>query len=146
MIDVYPHPRTERQLPLRADVINRLLGTDVPESEMVKILKPLGFGILGDTDGHRTVVVPTDRYDVERDCDLAEEVCRYVGYNKVPSTIMKGVATARPTERQNFHDKLIEALLGYGLYECETFSFYSRKAWDNIICPPMTRCAAPWSS
>ncbi len=135
VIDVYPHPRTERRLPLRADAINHLLGTNVPESEMVEILKPLGFGIVGDTDGDRTVVVPTDRYDVERDCDLAEEVCRYVGYNKVPSTIMKGVATARPTERQNFHDKMIEALVGYGLYECETFSFYSRKAWDNINLP-----------
>ena len=135
VIDVYPHPRTERQLPLRAGVINHLLGTNVPESEMVEILKPLGFGIIGDTDGNRTVVVPTDRYDVERDCDLAEEVCRYVGYNKVPSTIMKGIATARPTERQNFHDRMIEALVGYGLYECETFSFYSRKAWDNINLP-----------
>lgn len=142
IIDVYPQPRESREIPLRADVINRLLGTDIEVEEMIAILEPLGFSVekntiagLFDKDQAYTVIVPPERYDVERDCDLAEEVCRYVGYNKVPSTIMKGVATARLTERQIFHDKMVAALVGYGLYECETFSFYSKKSWDNINLP-----------
>lgn len=142
VIDVYPQPRLPREIPLRPDAINKLLGTDVPVEEMIAILEPLGFEVekktlagLFDKEHAYTVIVPPERYDVARDCDLAEEVCRYVGYNKVPSTIMQGTATARPTERQIFHDKMIQALVGYGLYECETFSFYGKKAWDNINLP-----------
>lgn len=142
VIDVYPQPRLPREIPLRPDAINKLLGTDVSVEEMINILEPLGFEVekkalagLFDKEHAYTVIVPPERYDVARDCDLAEEVCRYVGYNKVPSTIMHGTATARPSERQIFHDKMIQALVGYGLYECETFSFYGKKAWDNINLP-----------
>ncbi|MBC5580348.1 phenylalanine--tRNA ligase subunit beta [Anaerofilum sp. BX8] len=143
IIDVYPQPRAERRIPLRPGAINRLLGTEVPVEQMIAILKPLGFGIekkpltalVEHEESPYVVVVPPERYDVERDCDIAEEICRYVGYNRVPSTIMKGVATARPSELQTFRSRMIEALVGYGLYECETFSFYGKKAFDNINLP-----------
>ena len=98
--------------------------------EMVDILLPLGFRLEGDV-----VVCPTLRDDVKRDCDLAEEVARYVGYNKMPSTLMKGVAEARPTPRQSFDEKLTRTLAGYGLWECENFSFYSAKCFDAIHLP-----------
>ncbi|MEG2595459.1 MAG: phenylalanine--tRNA ligase subunit beta, partial [Ruthenibacterium sp.] len=97
---------------------------------MVAYLLPLGFVMDGED-----VIVPPKRYDVERDCDLAEEVARYVGYNKMPSTAVRGVASARPSERQQFHTKMIDALVGYGLYEIETFSFFSRKAFDAVHLP-----------
>ena len=137
IIDIYPQPRTERRIPLRAHAVNRLLGTELSAEAMTDILRPLGFGIepAGSLGGEYTVVVPPDRYDVARDCDIAEEVCRYVGYNKVPSTIMRGIATARPSELQIFRKKMITALVGYGLYECETYSFYGKKSLDNINLP-----------
>ena len=114
----------------KSSVINRLLGTSLSRQEMVDILLPLGFRLEGDV-----VVCPTLRNDVKRDCDLAEEVARYVGYNKMPSTLMKGVAEARPTPRQSFDEKLTRTLAGYGLWECENFSFYSAKCFDAIHLP-----------
>ena len=130
VVDIYPAPRTENHVPLRPEVINRLLGTSLSRQEMVDILLPLGFRLEGDV-----VVCPTLRNDVKRDCDLAEEVARYVGYNKMPSTLMKGVAEARPTPRQSFDEKLTRTLAGYGLWECENFSFYSAKCFDAIHLP-----------
>lgn len=127
IVDVCTQKREERRVRLRPSVINKLLGTELSREEMVKILLPLDFKMDGDD-----VIVPSDRFDVERDCDLAEEVARYVGYNKMPSTIMRGIATARPTPRQIFDDEMTEALVGFGLYEIETFSFYSPKAFDAI--------------
>lgn len=62
-----------------------------------------------------------------------------MGYNKMPSTILKGVACARPTERQTFRETMLDALTGYGLYEIESFSFYSRKAFDAIHLPEHSR-------
>ena len=69
VVDIYPAPRTENHVPLRPEVINRLLGTSLSRQEMVDILLPLGFRLEGDV-----VVCPTLRDDVKRDCDLAEEV------------------------------------------------------------------------
>ncbi len=88
-----PHP------PAAPRPVNRLLGTQLSREEMVAILLPLGFEMDGDD-----VIVPSSRWDVERDCDLAEEVARFVGYNKMPSTIMQGVASARPHQRQTFRE------------------------------------------
>ncbi len=127
IIDVYPVKRENRRITLRPNTINTLLGTDLSREEMIDILLPLGFVMDGDE-----IICPTDRWDMERDCDVAEEVARYVGYNKLPSTVMKGVAQARPTARQDFDELMTRTLAGYGLWECETFSFYSRKCFDLI--------------
>ncbi len=130
IIDVYPAPREKRRIPLRPEAVNRLLGTALGREEMVDILLPLGFAVEADE-----VVCPTWRWDMERSCDIAEEVARYVGYNRLPSTLMRGTAEARPTPRQCFDKKMLDALAGYGLWECETFSFYSPKCFDAIRLP-----------
>ena len=130
IVDIYPTPRVSRRIPLRVDAVNKLLGTKLSRDEMVNILLPLGFEMDGDV-----VVCPTDRWDMERDCDIAEEVARYVGYNKMPSTMMRGTAQARPTARQSFDRLMLDTLAGYGLWECETFSFYSPKCFDMIELP-----------
>lgn len=135
MIDIYPQPRTQRHVPLDVDRINTILGTKLSKQEMVDILIPLGFGIEGDV-----VIVPTHRYDVAKDdvtklYDLAEEIARIYGYNNLPSTIMGGVASARPTPIQSFTKQVIQALLGFGFYEIETFSFYSPKNFDLLNLP-----------
>lgn len=130
IVDIYPTPREKRRILLRPATVNRLLGTQLSREQMVDILLPLGFEMDGDM-----VVCPTDRYDMERDCDIAEEVARYVGYNRLPSTVMRGVAEARPTARQDFDEKMCATLAGYGLWECETFSFYSPKCFDQIELP-----------
>ena len=130
VVDVWTQKREERRVLLRPEMVNKLLGTNLDKQQMIDILLPLGFVMDGDD-----VIVPSDRWDVERDCDIAEEVARYVGYNKMPSTIMTGVASARPTERQTFREKMLNTLVGYGLYEVETFSSFSRKSFDAINLP-----------
>lgn len=130
IIDVYPAPRRERRIPLEPEAVNKLLGTGLTRQQMVDILLPLGFAMDGDE-----VVCPTWRWDMERSCDIAEEVARYVGYNRLPSTLMQGRAEARLTTRQCFDQKMLNALAGYGLWECETFSFYSPRCFDAIRLP-----------
>lgn len=130
VIDDYPAPRTERRVPFRVDAINALLGIELSRQQMEDILLPLGFAIEGDE-----VVAPTWRYDVSVYQDLAEEVARFVGYDVIPVTGLRGTADARPTPRQTFDTKMCNTLIGYGLWECETFSFYSPKGFDLIRLP-----------
>ena len=130
VVDVFPQPRTNRRVTLAPDSINKLLGTSLTRQEMVDILLPLGFEMDGDE-----VVCPTWRWDVQRSCDLAEEIARFVGYNNIPSTVMRGSAQARPPPRQNFEEHMSQALAGFGLWETESFSFYSPKCFDLINLP-----------
>ncbi|MEG2929035.1 MAG: phenylalanine--tRNA ligase subunit beta [Oscillospiraceae bacterium] len=134
-IDVYTQPRTVRTVPFDVARINKILGTSLSRKAMEDILIPLDFAIDGDN-----VTVPTHRYDIAKDAltqynDLAEEIARIYGYNKLPATIMKGSATARPTPRQGFTQNMVKALLGLGFYEIETFSFYSPKNFDLLNLP-----------
>ena len=62
--------------------------TDIAAEEMVSILKKLDFQVEGDQ-----VTVPSWRSDVEAMADLAEEVARFHGYNKIPVTLMRGTTT-----------------------------------------------------
>ena len=134
-IDIYPQPRTERHVKFDVDKINKILGTQISRDEMEKILLSLDFGVKGDD-----ITVPTHRYDIAKDKvtemnDIAEEIARVYGYNKLPSTIMNGIAVAKPTEMQRFTKKVVNALLGFGFYEIETFSFYSPKNFDLLNIP-----------
>ena len=76
----------------------RLLGTDVSEAEMRRILLALGFELDGDT-----IIVPSWRGDVEHYSDIAEEVARFYGYNNIPGTAdarRRPPAAATPTRRR----------------------------------------------
>ncbi len=135
IIDEYPSPRYEREVKLDSDRINAILGTQISKEDMIKTLVSLGFKVENDV-----VTVPTHRYDIAKDevtqyHDLAEEIARMYGYNKLPSTIMRGAATARLTQRQLFTKNVIKYLLGLGFYEIETFSFYSPKNFDLLNIP-----------
>ncbi len=131
-IDVYKDKRSPRIIPLECDKINKILGTDLQDKEIIDILNRLDLKV---NDGK--VVIPTDRYDIAKKevvqmNDLAEEVARIYGYDKLPSSIMKGIATARPTPMQTFTTRAVNALLGFGYYEIETYSFYSPKNFDLL--------------
>ena len=76
VIDILNYVPQPRVLKLEPEKINALLGTDVSEAEMRRILLSLGFGLEGDT-----ILVPSWRSDVEHYSDIAEEVARFYGYN-----------------------------------------------------------------
>lgn len=130
IVDVYPSPRGERRVKLQADKINALLGTRLTEKQMIDILLPLDFKV-----ENGEVIVPTNRYDVSRYCDLAEEVARFVGYNKIEATALSSATCARLTPRQTFDELIVDVLCGFGFYEVETFSFYSKKSFDAVNLP-----------
>lgn len=107
--------------------INNFLGTDMPEAEMTEYLERLEFKI---KDGK--AYAPYYRIDIECKADLAEEVARLYGYNKIPDTIIRGVAEAKLTRKQKFDRTITSAMIGMGVNEITTFSFISPKYFDKI--------------
>lgn len=119
-------------IPLDAAKVNRFLGTDIPQSFMVDTLQKLDFAV----DDKLVVTPPTFRTDVEGFADIAEEVARFYGYDKIPSTVMGGVAAARPTDRQRLERELMRTLTACGMWEINTYSFMSAKQLDMIALSP----------
>ncbi len=126
-LDDYAAPRTARTIPFEPQEISRLLGVDIPKADMIKILEPLEITVQDDL-----VHLPTYRDDIALSCDIAEELARFTGYNNLPSTLLHGSASARPTERQEFDGLCVDTLIGCGFWQCQTFSFYSPKELDMI--------------
>ena len=88
----------------------------------------------------------------KRKADIAEEIARFYGYNKIPTTIIRGEAAAQLTPRQKFERKLNELLLAQGMNEIVTFSFISPKYYDKIGLPADSpgasirwRSSTPWA-
>jgi phenylalanyl-tRNA synthetase beta chain len=73
--------------------------------------------------------------DIACKADVAEEVARLYGYNKIPNTIVRGVAQAKLTEAQKFDRHIQRSMLAMGLNEISTFSFISPKYFDKINLP-----------
>lgn len=80
-IDVYPDPKPPRHVLADPKRINRLLGTSIPEQEMCDYLERLGF--LVNPGRELEVVVPSRRNDVEGEADVAEEILRLYGYDRI---------------------------------------------------------------
>ena len=131
VIDILNDVPQPTVLTLEPDKINALLGTDVPEDEMVRILKKLGFGVEG-----ARVAVPSWRGDVRRMADLAEEVARFHGYNNIPATLMRGQTTKGGySADQKVENRLGEVCRACGYSEIITYSFISPSAYDKIGWP-----------
>ncbi|MBQ5813796.1 MAG: phenylalanine--tRNA ligase subunit beta [Clostridia bacterium] len=125
ILNYVPQPRVLKLEPAR---INGLLGTDVCEEEMVRILKSVGFEVEGDQ-----VTVPSWRADVIGMADLAEEVARFYGYNNIPTTLMRGETTQGGySPAQKLENRLGALCRGFGYDEIITYSFISPTYYDKI--------------
>ena len=130
-IDVVPNAFEQKTVKLEPEMINGLLGTEVSEAEMRRILLSLGFTLDGDT-----IYVPSWRGDVEHYSDIAEEVARFFGYNNIPNTPLRGETIGGGyTERQKAERKVGALARTLGFDEIITYSFISPSYYDKIRLP-----------
>jgi phenylalanyl-tRNA synthetase beta chain len=129
-VDVYPVKREEEVVAYDVDKINALLGTDIPEEDMVNYFEMVELSV--DTKA-KEVHVPTWRQDVHRLADLAEEVARFYGYDKIPETLPSGEATAGKLAYQTMIQNIARTVVEQaGFSEGMTYSFESPKVFDKL--------------
>ena len=119
-----------RKIRLETDWINRFLGTSISEDAMRAILQKLDCTF---EDGD--IVVPTFRPDLVHKADIAEEIARFYGYNKIPGTSLRGSAQGKFTPRQKFESAVGGTMLALGASEIMTYSFISPRYYDKIRMP-----------
>ena len=129
-IDVDNSAKAATVIKLEPDWINRFLGISVPREEMVKMLEAIGCTIKGDD-----ITVPSWRADLAHKADIAEEIARFYGYNKIPVTSIQGGVYGVVTEEQKRERLAVTTLLSQGMNEICTYTFVSPKVFDLIRLP-----------
>jgi len=128
VLNYIPEPVT---LPLEPERINALLGTEIPEADMIEYLRREQVPVV---DG--MIQVPSWRPDLRRMADIAEEVARFYGYNEIPTTLMRGATTRGGySPAQKLENKAGAAARALGYSEIITYSFVSPAGMDLIRAP-----------
>lgn len=128
MVDLYPAPIPPQTVQLKATEIRRLLGIDLPASEVERVLTALQFSVKT-VDGGWHVTVPNTRLDIQAGAaDLIEELARIYGYDRLPGTLLSGVL---PPQRNNrllsLEHFTQDTLANAGLQECVCYSLTAKE-------------------
>ena len=133
IIDIYPEKRVEKRIPFDADKVNRLLGTQISREEMLGYFEKLELGFDPETS---EVIAPTWRQDLERPADLAEEVARVFGYDKIPTSLPSGEATTgKISYEMRIENVARETAEFCGFSQGMTYSFESPRVFDKLLIP-----------
>ena len=131
LVDVYGKKKEPVRVPFDADAINALLGTDIPEADMLGYFEKIGLEYDADA---KEVIAPTYRHDLFRIADLAEEVARFYGYDNIPTTLPSGEATTGKLSFKNRVEDVAKDIAEFcGFSQGMTYSFESPKVFDKLL-------------
>ena len=147
-VDVYPTKQKINHIPLNVERINGLIGTNLSKQDMIEILEKLDMKIENDI-----VIPPYFRQDVEQLADVAEEVLRFYGYDKLGTTLINAETTfGGRNKEQKISYEISKFLVNIGLSEICTFGFLGEKdlakcniTGENIYLKEAVRIQNPLS-
>ena len=133
MVDVCSETREPVRVPFEPERINALLGTELTEEEMLGYLARVELAYDESTN---EIVAPTFRQDIHCMADVAEEVVRFYGYDKIPTTLPTGEATTGKLPFKLRIEQIARDMAEYcGFSEGMTYSFESPKVFDKLLIP-----------
>lgn len=146
-IDVIARPLDQAPISLRMSEVRRILGNEIETTEVVRILRALGFEIIPEPgeEAEFTVQIPSWRLDVEREIDLIEEIARLHGYDKFPNTLpsFSGAVIEEPAAKKDSTVRMTLLALGYN--EAISQTFISNDDAANFSGIPIIELANPLS-
>ena len=133
MIDVYPVKAEESRVKFQPEKINALLGTDIAPETMLQYMEKIELRYDKETG---EIVAPTWRQDIHCMADLAEEVARFYGYDKIGTTLPTGEATTGKLSYKLRVEQIARNVAEFcGFSEGMTYSFESPKVFDKLNIP-----------
>ncbi len=131
MVDVCEPIAPLRHIPFEPEKINRFLGTEVSREEMLSIFKMLELSY---DETANEIEIPSFRQDLEGFADIAEEVARFFGYDKIPTTLPSGEATAGKISFKGRIEEIARDVAEYcGFSQGMCYSFESPKVFDKLL-------------
>ena len=133
MVDIYDGVKEPVTIPFEPHKINKLLGTEISSSDMLKYFEKIELEYNEETN---EVIIPTFRQDLLCMNDLAEEVARFYGYDKIPVSLPKGEATAGKLSYKLRIEAVARDIAEFcGFSQAITYSFESPKCFDKLLIP-----------
>ena len=134
-IDIYNSKKEEGHITVDSKWINKFLGTEISKEDMKKYLDLLELKTEINED-NLDITIPTFRIDIGIKEDIAEEVARIYGYDKIPTTIYSASTGREPKyKNQILRDLIVDVMVSSGLNQSISYSFISPKVFDKINLP-----------
>jgi phenylalanyl-tRNA synthetase beta chain len=134
VIDVVSRQMDQAPIVLRISEVQRILGGNLKTSEIFRILKRLGFGVIpeGQADVKFRVQIPSWRLDVEREIDLIEEIARIHGFDKFENTLPAYSGAVVDLPHAAADSAFRERSLALGYNEAVSLTFISHMAAESF--------------
>ena len=134
IVDVYPQPIKPFSVDLKYDYVNRLIGKDIPQETVKSIVTTLEMEIVKEDAEGLSLSVPAYRVDVQRPCDVVEDILRIYGYNniEIPTTVKSSLSVKGEADKSHKLQNLIaEQLVGCGFHEILNNSLQKASYYTN---------------
>ncbi|WP_288319076.1 phenylalanine--tRNA ligase subunit beta [Xylanibacter caecicola] len=118
--DVYPEPIGDFKVELEYDYVNRLTGKNIPADTVKSIVRSLEMKIDAESENGLSLSVPPYRVDVQRPCDVVEDILRVYGYNNVeiPTQLKSSLVVKGDEDKKHKLEEIVsEQLVGCGFNE-----------------------------
>ena len=118
--DVYPTPIADARVQLDYEYVDRLIGKKIGNDMIRSIVESLDMKVISETDTGLELDVPAYRVDVQRPCDVVEDILRIYGYNNVeiPTQLKSSLTILGDEDKAYHHQNVIsEQLVGCGFRE-----------------------------
>ena len=135
IVDVYPHPMNDFPVDLKYSYVDQLIGQHIPSESVKSIVTSLEMKIVGETAEGLQLLVPAYRVDVQRPCDVVEDILRIYGYNNVeiPSSINSALSVkGEPDKSYKLQNIVAEQLVGAGFNEILNNSLTKAAYYNNV--------------
>ena len=133
IVDICAPMKENTKIPFDAAAINKLLGTDISKEDMLAIF---GRIELKYEEGTQMLEIPSFRQDLLGQADIAEEVARFYGYDKIPVSLPNGEATTGKLPFKLRVEQKARDIAEYcGFSQGMCYSFESPKVFDKLLLP-----------
>jgi len=138
LIDIYPNPPKTKTVDLKFNHLQKIMGVEIPQKEVISILESLGFKIISSSKEIIHCLVPHWRYsDINLPEDLIEEIARIYGYHHLPSNLLPNLVTEEGKDNLfEWTDLAKEALKFWGFTETINYSMVSEQLLKNWEIKP----------
>lgn len=140
--DIYPEPIQPFHFEISLDRVKRLIGKDIPDETIRKIIAALDVKIEQEESETLHVAVPAYRVDVQREADLVEDILRIYGYNNVeiPQAVHSTLSYAPHPDREKVTNLIADLLTANGFNEIMSNSLTKAAYYDDLKAYKAENC------
>ncbi len=133
--DNYPNPIADFAVELPFEYVNGLIGKEIPKETVKSIVRSLEMKIVEETESGLSLLIPPYRVDVQRPCDVVEDILRIYGYNNVeiPTTLKSSLSVKGEVDKSVKLQNLVsEQLVGCGFNEILNNSLTAAAYYEGL--------------